>query len=92
MVDALLGIGQTRPLQGKLLTATQWISAQRAPVVALDVPSGLHADRGSWIGGVEGCRASSTITFIGDKPGLHTADGVDAAGEVEVAALGITHQ
>ncbi|MBC8119906.1 MAG: NAD(P)H-hydrate dehydratase [Burkholderiaceae bacterium] len=89
IVDALLGIGQTRPLQGKLLSAAQWIGAQHAPIVALDIPSGLHADSGSWIGAVEGVHASSTITFIGDKPGLHTSDGVDAAGQVEVAALGI---
>lgn len=89
IVDALLGIGQTRPLRGHLLDATQWINAQHVPVVALDVPSGLDADRGSWTGDVEGVHASSTITFIGDKPGLHTGDGVDGAGEVEVAELGI---
>ncbi len=88
IVDGLLGIGQTRPLQGALLAASQWSNAQRAPVVALDVPSGLDADRGCWVGGVEGVSATSTITFIGDKPGLHTGDGLDAAGPVTLDALG----
>ncbi len=86
VVDAMLGIGQTRPLQGALLAAAQWINAQRTRVVAIDVPSGLDADRGCWIGGVEGVYASETITFIADKPGLHTGDGVDAAGTVTVDA------
>ena len=72
IVDAVLGIGQTRPLQGTLLAAVQWINEQRTPVIAIDVPSGLDADRGCWIGEVEGVHASETITFIADKPGLHT--------------------
>ncbi len=89
IVDALLGIGQTRPLQGTLLSAAQWINAQRSRVIAIDVPSGLDAERGCWIGGVEGVYASETITFIADKPGLHTGDGVDAAGTVTIDTLGI---
>ena len=89
VVDAMLGIGQTRPLQGTLLAAAQWINAQRTRVVAIDVPSGLDADRGCWLGGVEGVHASETITFISDKPGLHTGDGVDAAGTVTVDRLGV---
>ena len=89
IVDALLGIGQTRPLQGALLSAAQWINAQRSYVIAIDVPSGLDAERGCWIGGVEGVYASETITFIADKPGLHTGDGVDAAGTVTTDTLGI---
>lgn len=89
IVDAMLGIGQTRPLQGALLAAAQWINAQRTRVVAVDVPSGLDADRGCWLGGVEGVYASETITFIADKPGLHTGDGVDAAGTVTLDRLGV---
>ena len=75
VVDAMLGIGQTRPLQGALLAAAQWINAQRTRVVAIDVPIGLDADRGCWLGGVDGVYATETIPFIADKPGVHTADG-----------------
>lgn len=89
IVDAVLGIGQARPLQGVLLGAGQWINAQRTHVIAIDVPSGLDADRGCWVGGVEGVFASETITFIADKPGLHTGEGVDAAGAVTLERLGI---
>ena len=89
IVDAILGIGQTRPLQGALLAAAEWINAQRTHVVAIDVPSGLDSDRGCWVGGVKGAYASQTITFIADKPGLHTGDGVDAAGTVTLDQLGV---
>jgi hydroxyethylthiazole kinase-like uncharacterized protein yjeF len=89
VVDALFGIGLARPLAGRYFDAVRWIESQRAFVVALDVPSGLDADRGVWVGGVSGVHADATCTFLGAKPGLYTADGCDAAGEVVVDALGI---
>ncbi len=90
IVDALFGIGMTRPLAGRFLETTESINRASAPVFALDLPSGLDADRGSWVGGVPGVRASVTITFMGAKPGLHTGDGCDAAGEIIVEAIGVT--
>src|SRR5512137_2349583 len=78
-IDGLFGIGLARPLQGAFLEAVRWINAHGARVVALDVPSGLDADRGAWVGGVEGVLADTTITFLGDKPGLHTGAGIDGA-------------
>jgi hydroxyethylthiazole kinase-like uncharacterized protein yjeF len=90
VVDALLGIGLTRPLAGHYLEAVRWINARaRRNVFALDVPSGLDADRGSWVGGVPGVEAAVTITFLGAKPGLFTAAGRDAAGDVLVEGLGV---
>jgi hypothetical protein len=52
-------------------------------VLALDVPSGLDADTGAIVGpdGVA-VTATHTITFLGNKPGLHTGDGCDHAGLV----------
>jgi len=88
VVDALFGIGLSRPLQDGFLDATRWIN-RHALVCSIDVPSGLDADRGTWVGGVEGVRADATITMIADKPGLHTADGVDAAGSVRLDPLGV---
>ena len=87
IIDGLFGIGSTRPLAGICREMAQLVNQQSCPVLALDVPSGLHADTGA-VDGVAIC-ATHTITFIGDKPGLHTADGRDHAGEVEVAALAI---
>lgn len=89
VVDALFGIGLARPLSGRYFDAARWIESQAAAVVALDVPSGLDADRGVWVGGVAGVRADVTCTFLGAKPGLFTADGCDAAGDVVVDALGV---
>lgn len=87
-IDALFGVGLTRPLDGEPLAAARWSSAR--PCVALDVPSGLGADTGAWIGGTVGVRATATISFLGAKPGLFTADGVDACGDVVVDSLGLT--
>jgi hydroxyethylthiazole kinase-like uncharacterized protein yjeF len=89
VVDALFGIGLARPLQGAFLDAARWIDAHAGRVVALDVPSGLDGDLGAWVGDVEGVRADLTVTFLGDKPGLHTGAGLDAAGAVQVDHLGL---
>jgi hydroxyethylthiazole kinase-like uncharacterized protein yjeF len=86
-IDALFGIGLTRPLDGESLAAARWLSARAC--VALDVPSGLDADAGAWVGGTAGMRATATISFLGAKPGLFTADGVDASGEVVLDPLGL---
>lgn len=87
VVDAVVGIGATRPLAG---AAAQFAARSRArPVLALDVPSGLDADTGAWIDGVPGVQAAATLTFIADKPGLHTGAGSAAAGPVTVAPLDV---
>jgi hydroxyethylthiazole kinase-like uncharacterized protein yjeF len=59
-------------------------------VLALDIPSGLDADSGNIVGqpGIA-LHATETISFIADKPGLHTADGQDYAGDITVDALDI---
>lgn len=89
VIDGLFGIGLTRPVTGSMRTMIEHINALDCPVLALDVPSGLDADTGTIVGdGIAMC-ASHTITFIADKPGLHTCDGRDHAGNVEVATLDI---
>lgn len=89
VVDAIFGIGLARPLAGAALDAARWIAAQRALKVALDVPSGLDADTGAWVGGVAGVQADATVTFIAGKPGLYTHAGVDACGAVEICSIGV---
>ena len=87
IVDGLFGIGLERDLTGPyadLVTAT---NGSGTPVLALDIPSGLHADSGR----VLGCavRAHHTMTFIALKPGLLTLDGPDQCGELHVRGLGL---
>ncbi len=91
IIDGLFGIGQTRPLQGMAATITRAVRQRELPVVAVDVPSGIDADRGIVIGGTGGIaiRAQATVTMIADKPGLHTGAALDHVGRVLVAPLDI---
>lgn len=89
VIDGIFGIGLTRAPAG---VYADWIDAINAlsatrpcPVLALDCPSGLDADTGAVLG--LAVRATHTLTFIADKPGLHTADGPDHCGVVRVAPL-----
>ncbi len=80
VVDALLGTGLDRPVEGVWREAIEAVNAAPAPVLALDVPSGLDADRGTvWGVAVE---AQATVTFIGLKQGLFTAAGPDHCGRL----------
>lgn len=87
VVDALFGIGLDRPLEGEWLQAVETINATRAPVLAVDVPSGLNADTGAAMGAA--VNAACTVTFIGSKRGFYTADGPDHCGEIVLQALGV---
>ncbi|MBI1732398.1 MAG: NAD(P)H-hydrate dehydratase [Gammaproteobacteria bacterium] len=87
IVDALLGTGLTRVVEGDFALAIGKINEAGLPVLSLDVPSGLNADTGA----ILGCAtcADATITFLGLKPGLFTGEGPDCAGALEFATLGI---
>lgn len=58
-----------------------------APVLAVDVPSGLSGDTGE--AGVGAVRADATVTFAAWKPGLLLGRGPELAGRVEVADVGL---
>jgi hydroxyethylthiazole kinase-like uncharacterized protein yjeF len=90
VVDGLFGIGLTRPLEGRARALVERIDGLGCTVLALDVPSGLDADTGAVVGpdGVA-VTATHTITFLGNKPGLHTGDGCDHAGRVHADRLGV---
>jgi NAD(P)H-hydrate epimerase len=85
IVDALLGTGLRQPPQGEWRAAIEAINQARAPVLAVDIPSGLQADTGA-VAGVA-VRAACTVTFIGRKAGLYTGQGPDYAGTVIFADL-----
>src|SRR5262245_50961511 len=76
LVDALLGIGADRELGGDLATAVAILNGAGRPVLALDIPSGLHADTGLALGSA--VIATVTITFLGLKAGLFLGAGCDA--------------
>jgi hydroxyethylthiazole kinase-like uncharacterized protein yjeF len=87
VVDGLFGIGLARPLEGRFAKIVEAINASGAPVLALDVPSGIDSETGR-VRGVA-VRATETITFIASKVGLHTGDGLDHCGRVTIDTLGL---
>lgn len=85
MVDALLGTGLDRNVSGAYASAIHLLNQQTAPVVAVDIPSGLHADTGQPCGcAVE---AAMTVTYIGLKAGLLTGKARDYCGTLHFARL-----
>ena len=82
-IDGLFGIGLARPLEVEYRRLAERLPAFGCPVLAIDIPSGLDADNGTIVGDVA-IVADRTVTFIADKPGLHTGFGRDHAGKVEV--------
>ena len=89
IIDGLFGIGLARPLAGCVAGLVRRVNRARVPVLAIDVPSGLDADRGAPVGDAEApvMQARQTVTMIADKPGLHTGAGLRHAGSVWVAPL-----
>lgn len=83
--DALLGTGLDREPAGACGEVVDAINRAGRPVLAIDIPSGLQADTGVALGRT--VRADLTVTFIGSKRGLFTADGPDHAGAVHFAGL-----
>ena len=80
IVDAIFGTGLNRAPAGESLEAIGWINACAAPVLAVDVPSGLHADSGTPLG--IAVRADLTVSLVGMKRGLLTHLGPDHTGEL----------
>ena len=87
LVDALLGTGLTSDVTGRYGEAIDSINEAGRPVVAVDLPSGLHADTGAILG--RAVRASCTVTFGLPKLGLYQNHGIDLAGPVTVVDIGI---
>jgi NAD(P)H-hydrate epimerase len=87
VVDALLGTGLARPVEGFLARVVERINAAARACVALDIPSGLDSDTGRTLG--VAIRATSTITFGHPKRGLLTPNGVLHTGELTVADIGV---
>ena len=91
-IDALLGIGASRAPDAEMLACIRAMQTSQAPTLAVDLPTGLHADTGSWLPGAtaQACvHAQHTVTLLTLKPGLFTGHGRDAAGTVWWDDLGV---
>ena len=87
VVDALFGIGLSRSMGPPYSEWVEWANAVDAPILALDIPSGLDAATG--VAHQPVIRATATASFIALKPGLLTCDGPDHAGEISLHTLGL---
>ncbi len=87
IVDALFGAGLARPLDGVARRTVEAAAAAPAPVVAVDVPSGVDGDSGAVLGAA--AAAELTVTFFRKKPGHLLLPGKALAGEVAVIDIGI---
>ena len=95
VIDALLGLGSTRAPDGRMAQWLQRMHDGTAPVLAVDLPSGLDADTGRHAMDFIAARARPTsaaarfcLSLLSLKPGLFTAEGRDGAGEVWFDDLG----
>lgn len=87
IVDALLGTGLTRAVSDQFERAILAMNTSATPVLAVDIPSGLHADTGQVLG--YAVRAQLTVTFIALKAGLFNGQAVNYRGKVICADLQI---
>lgn len=87
IVDGIFGIGLSRPPGAPYSTWVEWANASGAPILALDVPTGLDAATG--VAHRPAIRATATATFVALKPGLLTCDGPDHCGNVSLHALDV---
>ncbi|HEY5613156.1 MAG TPA: NAD(P)H-hydrate dehydratase [Lysobacter sp.] len=87
VVDGLFGIGLSRAPDAAAAAVIDAINRQSAPVLALDVPSGIDADRGSAPGAA--VVATRTLEFLAPKAGLHTGAALDHVGVRALATLDV---
>lgn len=87
VVDALLGTGLNSPVRGFCQQVIQDLNASGKPVMALDIPSGLHADTGAVMGAA--VRADVTATFGFPKVGQVVFPGAGLVGRLVRIDIGI---
>lgn len=87
VIDALLGTGLDREVEGMYLEAIELINASDTLVLSIDVPSGVHSDTGQIMGSA--VRAQATVTFGYIKPGLLIYPGAENAGTLRLVDIGL---
>jgi NAD(P)H-hydrate epimerase len=87
LVDAIFGTGMKNEVRGHYAEVITWMNASGLPVVAVDIPSGLHTDTGMPLG--VAVQAEMTVSLGYPKIGEVIYPGLDYVGDLAVADIGI---
>ncbi len=87
VIDAILGTGINQPLKSDWQKIVHSVNKCAKQIISIDIPSGLNAKTGCIMGA--SIKAEHTVTFIGLKSGLLTADAADQVGLLHFAGLGV---
>jgi NAD(P)H-hydrate epimerase len=87
IVDALFGTGLDRGVEGAPGACIEDLNGHPAPVLAIDIPSGLHADTGRALG--TSVAAAVSVSFIGLKQGMFTGEARDRCGRIVFESLDV---
>ncbi|MHC4391814.1 MAG: NAD(P)H-hydrate epimerase [Planctomycetota bacterium] len=90
LIDGLLGTGLSGEVRPPYSTLISFLNVRSAPILALDIPSGLDADTGEILG--KCVRATRTVTFGAPKVGFKRGQGPHVTGEVEVCDISIPRE
>lgn len=90
VVDAILGTGLERPLEGVFREVVDALNGGSQPVLAADIPTGLHADTGCVMGAA--VKADMTVTFVGLKAGFYLGNAAEFVGRYVFADIQVPPQ
>ncbi|MET9590944.1 NAD(P)H-hydrate dehydratase [Streptomyces sp. NPDC006516] len=90
VVDGITGIGGRGGLRPEAAELVRVVTAGRAPVLAVDLPSGVEADTGQVLG--TAVRADATVTFGAYKPGLLVDPAAEHAGALRLVDIGLAEE
>lgn len=90
VIDGMIGYGLRRAPRGRTADLIRWTNSSDAPILALDVPSGLHATTGAVMNPV--VHATATMTLALPKQGLGRDEAQALVGELYLADIGVPPQ